>query len=134
MAISSGVSGGLVGEAAGAVLRRKSKAAAQSASSAQTPKLRGEAYLAATDDELALISTKFGWTPRLNEVLVRVPRSEVSSIDLGGGFPTCPLTVSFANGDSWQLEVRRFGKRDAQQLVRVLGGSADSLNLSSSAG
>ena len=116
--------GGVVGAAisAGGDTKAGRQKAAWAASS-QTPTFGRFAYLAATEDELALIKVKQGLVGlKLLDVVVRVPRGELSSIELGSGVTTSPLTVSFENGDAWQLEVPRASKRSAEQLVGVLGG------------
>jgi hypothetical protein len=41
-------------------------------------------------------------------------RSDVTTIELGGGVPMSPLTISFQNGQSWQLEVPMVCKGSAK--------------------
>lgn len=124
----SGGAGMYVGGAVGAAISAggDTKAGRQKAAwaaSSQTPTFGRYAHLAATDDELALIKVKQGLVGlKLLDVVVRVPRAELSSIELGSGVTTSPLTVSFENGATWQLEVPRASKRTAEQLVGVLGG------------
>jgi hypothetical protein len=116
--------GGAAGAAISAAGEKKGgRQQAQWAASSQTPTFGRFAYLASTDNEVALIKAKQGLVGlKLTEVVARVPRDAVSSIELGGGVTTCPLTISFENGDTWQLEVPRASKRGAEQLVGVLGG------------
>ena len=79
------------------------------------------AYLAVTDSELALVKVKTGrWTTKLDEVIVRIRRTDVASAELGSGV-ICPLTITFGNGDIWRLEVSRLNKRHAQAVVHALG-------------
>ena len=94
---------------------------AQAAEASDTPKFK-LAYLAVTADEVALIRCKAGLaSTKLDEVLMRVPRAEVASAELGGGFSSA-LTIELRDGDQWLLEVPRVSKKDAEQLVGVLGG------------
>ncbi|MEO9176405.1 MAG: hypothetical protein ABI317_12900 [Gaiellales bacterium] len=54
--------------------------------------------------------------------MVRVPRREVSGAELGGaGLNSPPLTITFTNGNTWQLEVPRPSKKGAHEVVRALG-------------
>ncbi|MGB2874500.1 MAG: hypothetical protein WBB76_03400 [Gaiellaceae bacterium] len=87
---------------------------------AETPDLGRVAYLAVTEDELALIKLKGLVTFTLDEVIARIPRSDVASTELGRGIPSS-LTIRFDNGDSWQLEVPRASRKHAQAVVHVLG-------------
>ena len=89
----------------------------------EAPNFGRLAYLAVTDSELALIKLKSGLVrSKLDEVIVRVPRSDVVSAELGSGIVT-PLTVTFSNGDTWQLEVPPPNKKHAQAVVHALDGS-----------
>ena len=58
---------------------------------------------------------------KLAEVIVRIPRSEVASAELGSGMVT-PLTIKFGNGERWQLEVPPPNKKHAEALVHALDG------------
>ncbi len=90
---------------------------------AETPNFGRLAYLVLTDRELALITLRSGIVSvKLDEIVTRVPRAEVKSAELGNG-PACPLTISFTNGGTWQVEVPRPSKRYAVALVRELAGS-----------
>jgi hypothetical protein len=83
------------------------------------------AYLAVTDTELALVNVKSGrWTMKLDELIVRIPRTDVASAELGSGV-ICPLTITFADGEIWRLEVSRINKKQAQAVVHTVGASAD---------
>jgi hypothetical protein len=89
---------------------------------ADTPDFGRVAYLAVTEDELALIKLKSGLvTFKLDEVIERVQRSDVASVQLGKGLASS-LMITFSSRDAWQLEVPRPAKKDAQAVVRVLGG------------
>jgi hypothetical protein len=88
----------------------------------ESPNFGRLAYLAVTDDELALIKLKSGLvTLKLDEVIMRIPRSDVASAELGSGIAS-PLTITFGNGDSWELEVPPPNQKHAQAVVHALGG------------
>lgn len=114
--------GGLVGAAISAGGQQKAgKDKARWAATSETPKFGRLAYLAVTADELALVKLKSGLaTTKLDDVLVRVPRAEVTSAELGKGFSPA-LTIRFLNGENWQLEVPRLFKKDGEEVVRLLG-------------
>lgn len=125
-------SGAAVGGLAGAAISatRGQKAGQQEAewgSASQTPDFGRLAYLAVSTNELALIKLKSGLvTLKLDEVVVRLPRSEVRGAELGKGVSTAPLTITLANGDTWQLEVPGPSKKHAQATVDALGSPASS--------
>ena len=89
----------------------------------ETPHFGRLAYLVVTESELALVTLKSGIARVfLNEVVQRVPRTAVHSAELGGGVAP-PLTINFADGGSWQVEVPRPSKRYATTVVSLLNGS-----------
>jgi hypothetical protein len=97
---------------------------AELAATSETPKFGKLAYLAVTADEVALINVKAKTvTVYLDEVIARISRSEVASVDMsGGGIYSPPLVVTFTSGDTWQLEVPRPSKKHAQKVIDALGG------------
>lgn len=118
---SAGVGvGGLVGGAISATAGMKAQRR-QAHLASETPKFGRVAYLAVTEHELALIKLTGRLTFKLDEVIERVPRSDVASAELGRAIAPS-LTITFANRDSWQLEVPRVAKKDAQAVVHALGG------------
>ena len=85
-----------------------------------TPKFGRLAYVAVTESELALIKLKSGVVRVfLDEVVQRVPRTDVASAELGGGVAP-PLTIIFNDGSGWELEVPRPSKAHAKSVVDVL--------------
>ncbi len=103
---------------------------------AQTPKFeRRFATLAATDQELALVSHHLGVTAKPGEVITRIPRADVVSAEVGKGVAP-PLTITLADGEFWQFEIcnpgilalvpawnnRRCGRRVADLLNRTAAG------------
>lgn len=119
----SGMGGGLVGSAIGAARGMKAdQEKVQIAAESETPDFGRLAYLAVTESELALIKLRSAVvTVHLDEVVARIPRSDVTSAELGGGVSPS-LTITFGGGDSWQLEVPRPSKKHAQEVVHALGG------------
>jgi hypothetical protein len=94
---------------------------AEAAATSETPSFK-LAYLALTADELALVALKAGLvSTKLGEVLMRVPRAEVASAEMGGGFSSA-LTVTLHDGGQWLLEVPKVSKKDAERLVSELTG------------
>jgi hypothetical protein len=122
----SGMYAGVIGAAAGAAAgMRAEKKQAQMAAESVTPKFGRLAYLAVTAEEVALIEMKLKGMVglELHDVIVRVPRSEVASAELGGGgLFSPPLTITFTNGGTWQLEVPRPSKKHAKEVVQTLAG------------
>jgi hypothetical protein len=122
-ASASGASvGGAVGAAISATRQQKAgEQKAEWASTSRTPEFGRLAYLAVSNAEVALIKLKSGLvTVKLDEVVVRLPRSDVRSAELGQGVSTAPLTISLANGDTWQLEVPGPSKKHAKAVVDAL--------------
>jgi len=121
----TGMYAGLAGAVISTVAAgRAKKQAAEAAAASTAPKFGRLAYLAVTADELALVELKGAVGLELNQVIARIPRSEVASAELGGGHTLMspPLTVTFASGDTWLLEVPRPSKKHALEVVGVLTG------------
>jgi hypothetical protein len=112
-----GVGGALGGVISATAGTRAARRQAQRVS--ETPNVGRVAYLAVTEDELALIKLKGLVTLTLDEVIARIPRSDVASAELGRGIPSS-LTIKLGNGDSWQLEVPRVSRKHAQAVVDTL--------------
>jgi hypothetical protein len=89
---------------------------------ADTPKIRSSAFLTATANELALIGIKpKGLTATLSDVIVRVPRSEVRSVEYRGGFISS-LTVFFNDDSKWEFDIAKNGGKAAKGIVANFGG------------
>jgi hypothetical protein len=91
---------------------------------ADTPDFGRDAFLAISEREIALVKTKQGVMKLkiTDEVHARAARAEVAHAELGSGKLACPLTITFANGSRWELDVPRGGKSAAEKLVSLLGG------------
>jgi len=88
----------------------------------ETPKFPRTAFLAVTDREVALLKIGSGGVNgRLEEVMARVPRSDVASAEVSGGMLRCDVTIKFTDGGSWELEVSRLIRRQAEQVAHALG-------------
>jgi len=87
-----------------------------------TPAFPRIAFLAVTDQEVALLKIgSGGLNGKLEEVLARVPRSEVASAEVSGGALRCPVSINFTDDSSWQLEVSRLIRKQAQAVIHALG-------------
>jgi hypothetical protein len=76
-------------------------------------------------DDASLVKTKTGaFKMKISdEVLARVPRSEVASVELDQGVLLSHLKIEFTNGVVWQFDVPKQAKRTAQGVTRALGGT-----------
>jgi hypothetical protein len=90
---------------------------------ADTPPFGRLAYLAVTDQELALVKLRSRKAVMLKaaEVIARVPRSQLQTAELGPGY-AAPLTIIFGDGGTWRLEVPPPSKRYAREVMHALGG------------
>jgi hypothetical protein len=90
---------------------------------AETPHFGRLAFLAVTDQELALVKLRPRKVVMLKaaEVIARVPRSQLQTAELGCGY-VAPLAIIFASGGTWRLEVPPPSKRYARVVVHALGG------------
>jgi hypothetical protein len=88
----------------------------------ETPAFGAVAYLGLSADELVLVKGKQGLIglKMTDEVVARVPRSDVVSVDLGQGKVAFPLTITFGDGGQWELEVARANKGGAEKVVAEL--------------
>ncbi|MGA8680285.1 MAG: hypothetical protein ABSB54_07240 [Acidimicrobiales bacterium] len=112
-----GVAGGVLGDVLGG------KIVGVDAIPAQTPQFGRLGFLALTQTELALTTMKGSMIPKPFKVVARVPRSEVISAELGTGV-VAPLTIRFAGGKIWQVEVSKLVQKDARALADALHGTA----------
>jgi hypothetical protein len=118
-----GMYAGVVGAAISATaVGRANKQRASFEQESETPRF-GLAFLAVTKDEIALIELKLKGQVglELKDVIVRVSRSEFESAEVGGvNIFSPPRTIKFKGGESWQLEVPRPSRMQAQAVVDVL--------------
>jgi hypothetical protein len=57
-----------------------------------------------------------------DEVLARVPRSDIASSELDQGVLLSKLRIAFTNGVRWEFDIPKQAKKTAQGLVTALGG------------
>ena len=90
----------------------------------EVPNFGRVGYLAVTDSELALVKTKTGaFKMKIgDEVLARVPRSEITSTALDEGRLLSHLKIEFSNGVAWEFDIPKQAKKSTQGLVRALDG------------
>ena len=113
--------GGMVGSlAATAVAGKAAKA------TPEMPNFGRSGYLAASDTELILTKTsQLGWKPHTKgDALVRVPRSDVQSVELEHGKVLSYLKLTFADGVAWEFEIPRAHRKTAKEFTSALGGTA----------
>jgi hypothetical protein len=115
---SVGAIGGAVGAVAATAVASRSKAS-------DVPAFGRVGYIAASETEVALIKTKSGALKMkvTDEVLARAPREELRTVELKDGKLFSSLRLQFVNGTVWEFDVPKIGKKNAKQLVAVLGGS-----------
>ena len=81
-------------------------------------------YVAVTADVVAIVQGKTGaMKPKVgSQVIARVPRSAVTSVELDPHMLTASLKFGFADGGSWEFEVPKKYRPTAEEVVRALGG------------
>ena len=89
---------------------------------AQTPKFGRLAWLAVTAEELAVVKlrTRNGVTLKAGEVIARVPRRELKTVEWHRGYVS-PLMIIFGDGRQWHLEVPPFNAGSGARVVQALG-------------
>ena len=87
----------------------------------ETPPFGRLAFLAVTDQELALVKLRARKVVMLKaaEVIARVPRSQLQTAELFPGY-VAPLAITFTGGGIWRLEVPPPSKRYARAVMRAL--------------
>lgn len=77
-------------------------------------------FLSATAGELALLSIKVGVVKsKLGDVVARVPRSKLASIEYGGGAMS-KLTVVFTDETRWEFDVPKNGAKAAKEFAGAI--------------
>jgi hypothetical protein len=113
--------GGLIGAAGGALASGKA-AKAGASKRAETPDFKGQALLALTDGEVALVKLKQGAiSAKPTEVIARAPRDEVRDATLANGLVP-KLSITFSDGSVWSMDVPRVVKKqgDTGRIVELL--------------
>ncbi|HEX3824933.1 MAG TPA: hypothetical protein VHV79_10760 [Mycobacteriales bacterium] len=114
-----GMGEGLGGALAGAIAGKKVGAEPAQAAASVTPSFTMIAWLVLTASELALVSIDRKRGLSLDQILARVPRTEINSVELGKAAPMVskPLTVTFTSGDYWIVEVPALAKGDVKKIA-----------------
>ena len=121
--MTASVAGGVVGGAVGS-LAANLKTGGAYAGAPDVPSFGRVGYLTASADDIALVKTKSGAMKMkiTDEVLARVPRTEIVSMELDKGMLLSHLKIVFANDVIWELDIPKVGKKDAIRFVEALGG------------
>ncbi len=84
-------------------------------------------FLSVTPAGITLYKTKkslVGLKPKVSdEVIAEVPRSQVASSSLSKGKLISVFELGFTDGSSWEFDVARQHRKDAEQVARALGSS-----------
>jgi hypothetical protein len=113
--------GGLIGAAGGALAGGKA-AKSGTAARADTPAFKGQALLAVTESEIALVKLKAtAISAKPTEVIARAPRDQVTEATLDNGLVP-KLSISFSDGSAWSMDVPRVVKKqgDTNRIVELL--------------
>lgn len=121
--MTASVAGGQVAGVAGNVAASLATGPAY-AGAPDVPDFGRVAFLAASEQELVLVKTKTGaFKMKLtDEVLARMPRSDIASSELDQGALLSKLKIVFASGATWEFDVPKQAKKTARGLVTALGG------------
>jgi len=120
----AGVGGAISAGLTNAMGMKAEKQAKQAAEQSHTPDFGRLAWLAVTEHDLALVELKQDGMVglRLESVIERVPRTDLAFAELGrAGLFSPPLTLGFADGNTWRLEVPLPSKKHAKEVVATLG-------------
>ena len=121
--MTASVAGQVMGGAAGAVAAAMAGDHPYDGTPA-VPNFGRVGFVAASEDEIALVRTKSGLLRMkiTSEVLARAPRSNVTSVELDQGLLLSKLKLVFNDGVTWEFDVPKANRKAAQELVRALGG------------
>jgi hypothetical protein len=122
--MTAGVAGGRVGGAVGTFAATVA-ANRLSGEPGDMPSFGQLGYIAVTENEIALVKAKAGaFAPSVqSEVLARVPKGELASVELDQGVLMSHLKIEFTNGAIWLVDVPKQHKKKAQSLTRAVGGT-----------
>lgn len=113
---NAGAKGMLVGGAIGQAVGEHRGAGDGSAP--LTPGQKG--FLVLTADELVLTTAGGMVTLSPKEVLLRVPRQAVRSVEIGSGSFAQAMVVHLEDGASWELELPRPAQKKGKALAEAL--------------
>jgi hypothetical protein len=114
-----GALGGVISATASGVANKRQ---GDQAATPGGPPLTGNALLAVTDQEVALVKINFGgFNGKLGDVLTRMPRSQVAAVRFHGGYIS-KLDVELADGSTWNFEVPKGSGKGAKAIAELFGG------------
>ena len=118
------LAGAQIGGVVGSVVATGLAANGSPQPSIETPNFGGSGYVAVSASEIVLVKGKRGLVglKMTNDVVARVPRRDVVSVDLGQGKIASPLTITFGSGSQWELEVARASRGAAARVAAELRG------------
>lgn len=121
--MSMGTAGTQVGGLAG-TLAANATAAKTSRKTPEMPSFGRVGYLAASETELVLTRTSpLGWKPHpKGDALVRIPRSDVQSVEFDRGKVLSRLKLTFADGLAWEFEIALANRKSAREFTNAFGG------------
>jgi hypothetical protein len=110
--------GGVVGAVAATAV------ASRSSGAADLPSFGRVGYVAASENEVALIKTKSGALKMkvTGEVLARASREELEQVTLDKGRLLSHMRFAFSGGTVWEFDVPKTAVKNAERLVVALGG------------
>ena len=56
---------------------------------------------------------------KCQEVLARTPRATIREVQVGSGKLTAPLTVTFEDGQTWEVDVPRANVKQAKAIAEA---------------
>jgi hypothetical protein len=79
-------------------------------------------YVAVTATEVAIVKGKTGLLkPSVgSEVIARVSREQIASVELQPGALKAALKIGFADGGRWEFEVPKVHRKNAERVAHVL--------------
>jgi hypothetical protein len=79
-------------------------------------------YVAVTQDEVAIVRGKKGaFKPKVgDEVVARMPRTEVQVVEFEKGALKGSLKIQFADGGWWEFEIPKIYRKTTEKVVQVL--------------
>lgn len=125
--MTASVAGGVVGGAVGSFAAQMATGGGTPyAGAPEVPSFGRVGYVAVSENEVALVKTKTGLLKMKvsDEVLARVPRAEIESVDLDKGTLLSHLKIAFTNGVSWEFDIPKQAKKTAERVVETLGGTS----------
>ena len=114
------MAGAVAGQVAGSIGQVTAEMTTERRGASTSPLPAGawsHGYLALTQSELVLARAKQGLVGmKCQEVIARTQRDAIQAIELGSGKLTAPLTVTFDDGQTWEVDVPRANLKHARAM------------------